>query len=196
MKDLAIDWGERLILVLLFVLFSLSNLRSGDAVNDVIIVGEAMTVFFVLTRRKAISISESPIEWLLAFGGTLLPLSARPGGEPIGGWIAGALITGGTIVALAAKLSLNRRFGIAPANRGVQIGWAYAVVRHPMYLGYMIAQVGYLMHNPTPQNLAFYGVAWAVQIARIGREERHLMMDAAYRAYSTQVRRRLVPGLY
>jgi protein-S-isoprenylcysteine O-methyltransferase Ste14 len=96
----------------------------------------------------------------------------RPGGEPVGG------------------------FGIAPANRGVQAGWAYAVVRHPMYLGYMIMQLGYLMHNPSPRNLAVYGIAWMFQVARIEREERHLLRDAAYQHYAGRVRRRLVPGVY
>jgi protein-S-isoprenylcysteine O-methyltransferase Ste14 len=196
MKDLVMDWGERLILILLFAMFTIANIRSGDPVNDIILIGEGLTAFFVLTRRRAISISDSPMDWALAFCGTLLPMAARPGGEPLAGWLAGLLLAGGTFVALAAKLSLNRRFGIAPANRGVQIGWAYAVVRHPMYLGYMIAQVGYLLHNPTLRNCMLYALVWLFQVARITREERHLMADVAYQAYASRVRRRLVPGVY
>lgn len=196
MKDLIVDWGERVVLLLLFAMFVISNFRTGDMIDLVIIVGEAMTAFFVLTRRQAISITQSPADWLLAFAGTMMPLLIRPGGEPLAGWWAGLLITGGTMVAVAAKLSLNRRFGIAPANRGVQSGWAYALVRHPMYLGYMVAQVGYLLHNPTPQNLAIYLCAWSLQVGRIAREEHHLMQDEAYRDYAGRVRHRLVPGVY
>jgi protein-S-isoprenylcysteine O-methyltransferase Ste14 len=196
MKNLVMDWGERLILVILFALFAMTNLRSGDAINAIILLGEALTIYFVLTRRQAISITERPMDWLLAFAGTLLPMVGRPGGEAVGGWLAGVLLIGGTALALAAKLSLNRRFGIAPANRGVQADWVYALVRHPMYLGYIIAQVGYLLHNPTPRNVVVYGLAWMFQLARIAREERHLMQDPAYQSYAGRVRHRLVPGVY
>lgn len=196
MKDLVMDWGERLVLLALFALFARSNLQSGDPVNVAILVGEAATAFFVLTRRKSISVTQSPMDWTLAFCGTFLPVLVRPGGEPMLGAVAGVLIGVGTCVALAAKLSLNRRFGIVPANRGVQAGWAYALVRHPMYLGYMIAQVGYLLHNPSLANVSIYALAWAFQLARISCEERHLMRDVAYRDYAGRVRRRLVPGIY
>ena len=196
MKALMMDWGERLVLLALFGLFAFANLRSGDPVNMGILVGEAATAFFVLTRRQAISITERPMDWVLAFAGTLLPLLIRPGGEALVGWPAGVLITGGTVVALAAKLSLNRRFGIAPANRGVQSGWAYALVRHPMYLGYMIAQVGYILHNASAWNLGLYALAWCFQVMRITLEERHLMLDEAYRDYAGRVKSRLIPGVY
>ena len=196
MKDFMMDWGERLVLLALFALFAASNLRSGDPIDMAILVLETATAFFVLTRRKSVSISQSPTDWILAFGGTLLPLLVRPGGEPILGAMAGVLIAVGTLVAVAAKLSLNRRFGIAPANRGVQAGWAYALVRHPMYLGYMIAQIGYLLHNPSLANVGLYAFGWALQVARIICEERHLMQDDAYRDYAGRVRHRLVPGVY
>jgi protein-S-isoprenylcysteine O-methyltransferase Ste14 len=196
MKDIVFDWGERIILAALFVLFAVSNLASPDFANLVILVGEAMTIYFVLTRRRALSITENPVDWLLAFAGTFAPLLARPGGAPVAEGAATALLVVGTLVALAAKLSLNRRFGIAPANRGVQSSWTYALVRHPMYLGYMIAQVGYLLHNPTAWNLGLYAAAWVLQLARIAREERHLMQDSDYRDYAGRVRHRLVPGLY
>ena len=196
MKDMVFDWGERIILISLFVLFAASNLASRDLTNTIILVGEAMTAFFVLTRRRALSISEHPTDWLLAFAGTFAPLLVRPGGEPLAGGLATALVAGGALFAVAAKLSLNRRFGIAPANRGVQASWTYALVRHPMYLGYMVAQVGYLLHNPTAWNLALYAGAWMLQLARIAREERHLMQDSAYRNYAARVRHRLLPGVY
>jgi protein-S-isoprenylcysteine O-methyltransferase Ste14 len=197
MKDLVMDWGERLVLVALFLLFAAVNLRAGDPIDTLIVVGEAATAYFVLTRRRAISITERPMDWLLAFAGTLMPLLSRPGGAPlIIAPVAVTLLMLGTLTALAAKLSLNRRFGIAPANRGVQDGWAYSLVRHPMYLGYIIAQIGYLLYNPSLRNLAVYGLAWACQFARIVCEERHLMQDAAYRDYASQVRRRLIPGVY
>lgn len=196
MRNLVIDWGERLILLVLFAIFALVNIRSGDPVNALFLVGEGLTAYFVLTRRRAISVTEKPADWALALGGTMLPSLARPDADPTAPWFAAALIIAGTLIAISAKLSLNRRFGIAPANRGVQAGWSYSLVRHPMYLGYMIAQVGYLLHNPTLRNLAVFAVAWLLQLGRIVREEDHLMQDDAYKAYAARVRHRLVPGLY
>ena len=44
--------------------------------------------------------------------------------------------------AMAAKFSLARSFGLAPANRGVKSRGAYAFLRHPMYLGYVVEWIG------------------------------------------------------
>ena len=196
MLNRAIDWGERLVLALLFAQFAALNIHSNDAVNWSFLTLETMTVFFVLIRRRALSMTEHPGDWVLAFAGTLFPLLVTPSGDPSAGWPALTLIVIGTAMAASAKLSLNRRFGIAPANRGIQASWAYSVVRHPMYAGYVVAQAGYLMHNPTARNLLIYLVAWGLQAARIWREERHLMKDPAYQAYASKVRFRLVPGIY
>jgi len=195
MKGFLLDWGERLILLALFARFAILNIASGDWSNYLLVCLEGVTAFFILIRRNARSVSESPVDWSLAVLGTMLPLMARPG-EPSGLGVATGLIVIGTAFSFAAKASLNRRFGMAPANRGVQGGWAYAIVRHPMYLGYIVAQAGYLLHNPSAWNATVYALAWGLQIARIHREERHLSLDPAYRAYAERVRFRLLPGVY
>lgn len=196
MKDLILDWGERAILLLMFGMFVIANIQSGDAYNYILIVAEALTAFFVLTRRKAFSITEKPLDWFLGLAGTFFPLLVRPGGEALLGWPAALLMIVGTVISICAKFSLNRRFGIAPANRGVQANWAYAVIRHPMYAGYVLAQIGFLLHNPTLNNVVIYAIAWGLQLARIQREENHLLQDDAYRTYAQRVRFRLVPGVY
>jgi protein-S-isoprenylcysteine O-methyltransferase Ste14 len=123
----------------------------------------------------------------------------RIGGEEIfpgAAFLATGLIAVGATISFLAKMSLNRRMAIAPANRGVQAKWAYAVVRHPMYAGYVVAQVGYLIHNPSWTNVAIYLCAWALQGVRIIREERHLSLDEDYRAYMRQTPFRLIPGVF
>lgn len=196
MKDLVLDWGERAILILVFVLFALATIRTGDIYDYTLILAEALTAWFVLTRRKAITITEKPLDWALGMAGTFAPLMARPGGEPLLIWPAALLMIIGASISIGAKFSLNRRFGIAPANRGVQAKWAYSIIRHPMYAGYLVTQIGFILHNPTLYNVAVYAVAWSCQLARIHREEQHLLQDDAYRAYAEQVRFRLVPGIY
>jgi protein-S-isoprenylcysteine O-methyltransferase Ste14 len=196
MRNYVLDWSERLLVLLLFLEFAVSNIRSGDWTNYLLVVTESVSLIFILIRRRALSVSQSPFDWTLAICGTMAPLLTRPGGAALGGYFAAALIILGTTLSIGAKVSLNRRFGLAPANRGVQTGRAYALVRHPMYLGYMIGQVGYLLHNPTASNAAIYVLGWSLLIARVCIEENHLSQDAAYRAYAARVRFRLIPGVF
>ena len=101
----------------------------------------------------------------------------------------------GLFISLAAKISLNRRFGVAPANRGVQAHGAYAFIRHPMYAGYLLMNGAYLLLNPTILNGIVYSIAWSCQLGRINREESWLRRDPAYREYAKSVRFRVFPGL-
>jgi protein-S-isoprenylcysteine O-methyltransferase Ste14 len=192
-----LDLSERIILILLFAALANSALRSPQHANLLLILTEGMSVFFVIIRKQTLDVSTLPLDWALALLGTMLPLLVRPHGEPlVPGYVATAIMSVGALITLAAKLSLNRRFGIAPANRGVQRAWAYSIVRHPMYAGYIVVQCGFLLLNPTLWNLGLYLVAWGIQVGRIVREERWLSQDPAYRAYAEAVRFRLIPGLF
>jgi len=73
---------------------------------------------------------------------------------------------------------------------------AYRLVRHPMYLGYFLTHLGFLLTNPVLWNAAVY-VAWtACQLYRIRAEERVLSGDTAYEALARRTRYRLVPFVY
>jgi protein-S-isoprenylcysteine O-methyltransferase Ste14 len=56
-------------------------------------------------------------------------------------------------IVVCGKLSLGRSFGLAPANRGV-VSTTYRFARHPIYLGYLITHLGFLVANPTGWNFA------------------------------------------
>ena len=106
------------------------------------------------------------------------------------------MMSGGLAISIAAKLFLNRSFGIVAANRGVKSGGPYRLVRHPMYLGYITTQVGFLIDNFTLLNALLYAGSWTLQILRIREEEGILAKDDIYAAYSQRVRWRLLPGVY
>lgn len=97
---------------------------------------------------------------------------------------------------LFAKVSLRKSFGILPANRGIVSRGAYRFVRHPMYLGYLIIDAGFLLTNFSARNLIAVALQIGLQLGRIRREERLLSEDAAYRAYRRSVRYRVIPGLF
>lgn len=194
-----VDVGERAILCMCFAALALRLIgqpNSGPYVY-IVVFAEGLTVAFVLLRRYTQLVTVSPFDWAVAFLGTLLPLLVASGGEPLAPVnVCGLLMFLGLLTSLGAKLSLRRSFGIAAANRGVKVAGLYRLVRHPMYLGYGLIYVGFLLMNPTWRNLAVYAGAFVCQVLRIFAEERHLQQDPLYRNYMDQVRYRLVPGLF
>jgi protein-S-isoprenylcysteine O-methyltransferase Ste14 len=107
-----------------------------------------------------------------------------------------ALSACGLLVVIGGKLSLGRSFGLMPANRGIVSTGLYRLVRHPIYLGYLITHVGFLAANGTIWNLLTFVGADVALLVRAVYEERVLARDAAYREYQQQVRWRVVPGLF
>lgn len=192
-----IDLAERATVVVAFLCYAAGNFDPHNWLNFIIACSDAITVWYVLIRRPATSVSPDPADWIMALGGTLLAMLARPGGTPLlPPAVAIGLLAEGLVITVAAKLSLNRSFGLAPANRGVRMRGAYVFIRHPMYLGYALAHGAYLLMNPTRLNAMLIGATWACQCGRILREERWLMQDGAYRRYAKIVRFRMVPGIF
>lgn len=189
-----LDLTERTIGVFTFIYYMAANLGSGNAFNVILSLADAFTVFCILLRKPSDSVTLSPIDWGVAYAGCCLPMLARPGGEalvpmvfPMMLWVAGLQLS------LFAKLSLNRRFALAPANRGVQARGAYAFIRHPMYTGYLAINAAYILTNPTAFNAVIFSLTWVFQFLRIHREERWLRQDPAYVSYAKAVRFRFVP---
>jgi protein-S-isoprenylcysteine O-methyltransferase Ste14 len=197
-----LDLAERIIVALLLVLLALrflpSVLNDGNYVNMVLFVSEAVVVVFIVFRRRAKVISTDPADWFFGFAGTVLPLLAVPvGTEPlVSASLLFALMVGGFLFQLWAKLVLRRSFGIVAANRGVKIFGPYRLVRHPMYAGYILTQIGFLLSGPALWNVALYLVVWGMLVMRIRAEERILAKDLAYAQLSIQVRYRLIPLVY
>jgi protein-S-isoprenylcysteine O-methyltransferase Ste14 len=60
----------------------------------------------------------------------------------------------------------------------------------------MVVQISYVLENLSFWNLAVFGVVMVGQLTRIQQEERTLVEDPVYVRYCSQVRSRLIPGLY
>ena len=107
-----------------------------------------------------------------------------------------------TLVTLAAGLSLvsllamGRLFGVRPALRGLVTGGPYRFLRHPMYLSYIVADIGYNLQEWNFVTLLLVLVGWASLVYRIHAEERLLSQHAEWPAYVVLVRYRLFPGLW
>jgi protein-S-isoprenylcysteine O-methyltransferase Ste14 len=197
-----LDVIERGVVASLFGLFVFRQISAfvvdRNPVYLTIVVSESLVVLFILIRRAAKTVSLRPSDWLLAFGATAGPLCVAPGGaEPLLPNITcGLIIIAGVLLQIYAKLTLRRSFGIIAANRGVTTAGPYRLVRHPMYVAYMISWAGFFLASPTLWNAAIYGFAFICQIARLMAEERLLNEDAAYRSFAAVVPYRLLPGVF
>jgi len=192
-----IRWGERLFLIPLSVLVILRIAPQVSAHPHLVlfllseIVGVAL---LLLQRRGQWSAELYPV--LVAFVGTGVALLVAPVGvrlAPDG--VSFALILSGGTIALAAKLFLGRSFGIVPANRGVKEVGVYRLIRHPMYAGYILNHLGFLLVYFSAWNAAIYAVAWTAFWLRAVEEEKFLRRDPEYRRYADKVRYRLIPGV-
>lgn len=118
-----------------------------------------------------------------------------PGQEtwPAGGRV---LVIVGASLSLAGLISLGRLFGARPALRGLATRGTYRLVRHPLYLAYVIQDVGYNLHEWSGGTLVLVAVGWASMIYRIHAEERVLSHNADWSRYAARVRYRLLPGIW
>lgn len=161
-----------------------------------ILPSEGLVVALLITRRKADRISMNFQDWALALAGTYLVLLVTKGGEPITSMGGLFLILTGLIIHVGAKLSLRRSFGLVAADRGVKSRGLYSFVRHPMYAGYILSHVGFLLVAPSLWNLIIYLAAWSLFIARMFAEERVLSENPEYQVYKEQVPYRVLAGVF
>jgi protein-S-isoprenylcysteine O-methyltransferase Ste14 len=112
---------------------------------------------------------------------------------PEGGLV---LVTFAACLSLASLLTLGRWFGIRPALRGLATGGPYQFVRHPMYLAYLLADIGYNLQEWNYGTVLLVAAGWMSLLYRVHAEERILSRHADWPNYVAQVRYRLLPGLW
>jgi protein-S-isoprenylcysteine O-methyltransferase Ste14 len=197
-----LDLCERGFVLALFLRFAwamlFSQVHDLHLLNVLLVISEAIPIVFILLRARSETLSRRPTDWLFGFLGSALPPMVRPVvATPLApASVCFVIMVAGTFLQLAAKIVLGRRFGVVAANRGVVTLGPYRFIRHPMYLGYTITHVGFLLSMPSLTTLLIYVATLTVQVIRILREEAVLMRDEAYRAFAARVRHRLLPGVF
>ena len=106
------------------------------------------------------------------------------------------LVTLAAALSLVSLLTIGRFFGVRPALRGLVTSGPYRLVRHPMYLSYVVADIGYNLQEWNSVTLLLVLIGWASLVYRIHAEERVLSQHAEWPAYVGLVRYRLFPGLW
>jgi protein-S-isoprenylcysteine O-methyltransferase Ste14 len=193
---------SRLVVAALFTALSINLLgdflRTGRITGLFLIISEGLVVILTIARRPASRVDRSMQAAVITFIAMATPSMLRS--ADTGGLVpdaATALVSMvGLALIIAGKLTLGRSFGLVPANRGVVAGGPYTFVRHPIYTGYLITHVAFLIAHPRPWNLAVLAVADTALVLRALREERLLVADVQYAAYCSRVGWHLVPGLF
>jgi protein-S-isoprenylcysteine O-methyltransferase Ste14 len=212
-----VDVIERAVVLILFLYFAnrllprLAGLISAEITHPellwlaasknidaaLLVTSESLGIFLILTRRFSNTVSTHPLDWALSFMAVNAPLLAVPAAAStfIPAQLATTLMFAGMIIQISAKIVLWRSYGLVPANRGIKTKGPYRLVRHPMYAGYTVTHIGFLLGFPSLQNFLLYLFTFLIEVARLLREETVLNKDPIYRDYAARVRYRLFPGI-
>ena len=196
------DLSARAAIIVLFsfmvVRFGSDFMATGRSTGLLLLLSEALVVILTLVRRSALSVDRSArarvLTTLSMIGPPLLvpaavlPLAPEPATL--------ALSCAGLCIVIAGKITLGRSFALLPANRGIVSSGLYRIVRHPIYMGYLVTHVAFLLASPSLWNVVALLAADTALLARAVCEEQTLQKDAAYREYQTRVRWRVAPGLF
>jgi len=106
------------------------------------------------------------------------------------------LVLGGTVFATYAVLGLGRSLSILPEARGLVTRGPYAMIRHPLYLGELVALLGVTVQYFSEWAVLLLLLQCAFQVGRMRNEERVLSgVFPEYRDYMARTAR-LVPHIY
>jgi protein-S-isoprenylcysteine O-methyltransferase Ste14 len=106
------------------------------------------------------------------------------------------LVALAAVLSLASLLTLGRWFGVRPALRGLAMKGPYRIVRHPMYLSYVIADIGYNLQEWNLGTALMVLAGWASLLYRIRAEERVLAQHPDWPTYVASAKCRLLPGIW
>lgn len=78
----------------------------------------------------------------------------------------------GFLIVIFATIELGTSIGISPASRGLVRTGIYRFIKHPMYLGYVISEIGLIALNPL--NIALFLISFSLYLFRAKSENKIL----------------------
>ncbi len=198
LADITARAGVVVLFSLMAMRFAADFLATGRLTGLLLLLSELLVVVMTVRRRSAAAMDRGVRARVLTLLSMLGPPLLRPAlvAALVPGVATVALSIAGLIMVIAGKVTLGRSFGLIPANRGVVSSGPYRLVRHPIYLGYLVTHAAFLAANPSPWNMAVVLIADIALLTRAVCEEGVLAKDSDYRAYQTAVRWRVCPGVF
>jgi protein-S-isoprenylcysteine O-methyltransferase Ste14 len=149
-------------------------------------------------RNEARASSARPLEVLVTLASLNYFLAYDPVPISSSNFAAlGGFVTSlGALLALVSNHCLGRSFGVLPSLRTIQTRGIYNLIRHPIYMSYMVMEIGILIRHPRIYNAAVALAGVVLMLWRIQFEERILKQDDGYLTYMKAVPYRLIPHVY
>ena len=207
---------ERLVLVPVFFSLLLINALGAyshlekhlfsDAVSTFHIVHKGLMIcFYILlialffTRSEAKATSRSLLARTLAYAGTFTPFLLSFTKGPNTGitttLISISIMTCGMLFCLYSLKTLGRSFGIMPQARSLVRRGPYRLIRHPLYVGEIVAFGGAILTGFTITKLGIFLLLIALQSYRAFQGEKVLEETIpAYSVYKSATKR-FIPGV-
>lgn len=183
--------------VVLAVRIGREFVATGHFTGLLLLLSEALVVLLTIARRRAVVVDRSWQARVVAAASIVpVPFILPSGGGLAADALTASISASGLLLIVIGKATLGRSFGLMPANRGIVDHGIYRILRHPIYAGYLVTHVAFLLAHPSLWNLAVLAVSDVALMVRALYEERTLARDPAYAAYMTRVRYRVCPGVF
>jgi len=144
LREVVTDLLARAMVGGLFALLSVNLLadflRTGRVTGLLLLASESLVVVLTIVRRRARLVERSvgaAVTTTMSLAGPPLLRTVEASGL-MPDAVTALLSAVGLGLVIVGKLALGRSFGVVPANRGVVVGGPYALVRHPIYTGYLV----------------------------------------------------------
>jgi protein-S-isoprenylcysteine O-methyltransferase Ste14 len=201
LQEQAREFAARAFISSLFVVLAMrigaEFLRTGHVTGLLLLVSEILVVVLTAVRRPAAIIDRSWRTRLVAAASIVGVPLIRPVGDALVPDVYTAVLSGaGLLIIIAGKATLGRSFGLMPAHRGLVSAGIYGWVRHPIYAGYILTHVAFLIAHPATWNVLLLVASDLSLLLRACYEERTLARDEAYVEYMHRVRWRVAPGIF
>ncbi len=163
--------------------------------------GHVLVLGLAFTRRPPVAQDHSFVSAAAVIGAYAYPyaqmsyLELIPG-EAVSQEAGLVFVVIGACLSLASLVSLGRSFGVRPALRRLATNGPYHFVRHPMYLSYVLSDVGFNLQEFNAGTIALTVAGWTCLLYRILAEEHVLSRDARWPAFEAAVPYRVLPGIW
>lgn len=115
-----------------------------------LVIRDFVAAYFFL-KRKPSQTKSNRVQSLVAYASSMMPLIYFAPSEDVSKgllMVSDLMSILGFLIVALATLELGTSIGISPANRGLVKSGVYKYIKHPMYTGYVVSEIGMVLVSP------------------------------------------------